>query len=116
MPDTSSVGFYTDLEVSFLGLLRDWSDAKVRAIDVSCHNRNSSAGLPFSWDGEGQERALVPIRSKVEQPVAGVGGHTNSPGEEVLSTFFEILLPLVYLTDLVAKKPTKIEPGCCDVT
>ena len=65
MPDTSSVGFHPDLEVSFLSPLRDWSDTEVRAIDVGCYNRNSSAGLPFLWDGEGKERALVSISSKV---------------------------------------------------
>ena len=61
MPDTSTVGFHPDLEVSFLTPLRDWPDAEVRAIDVGCHNRNTSTRLPFLWDGESQERALVPI-------------------------------------------------------
>ena len=65
MPDTPSVGFHPDLEVSFLSPLRDWSDAEVRAIDVSCYNRNSSARLPFLWDGEGKERALISIPSRV---------------------------------------------------
>ena len=52
MPYATSVGFYPDLEVSFLGPLRDRPDAEVRAIDVGCYNRNPSAGLPFLWDGE----------------------------------------------------------------
>jgi len=67
MPNTSSVGFHSDLEVSFLGPLRDWSDAEVRAVDVSCYNRYPSAGLPFVWDGEGKKRALIPIPSRVSR-------------------------------------------------
>ena len=72
MPDASSVGFHANLEISLLASLRDWSDTEVRAIDVSCHNRDSSAGLPFSRDREGQERALISVRSDVEQPGFGV--------------------------------------------
>jgi len=67
MPDASSVSFYPDLEVSLLGPLRDWPDAEVGAIDVSCYNRNPSAGAPFLWDGESQERTLVSVRSKDER-------------------------------------------------
>lgn len=66
MPDASSIGLYPDLEVSLLGSLRDWPDAEVGTIDVCCNNRNTSAGPPFLWDGESQERALVSIRSEVE--------------------------------------------------
>lgn len=65
MPDTAPVGFHPDLEIPFFGPLRDWSDAEVRAIDVGCHDRNSSAGLPLVWDGEGQQRALISNRSRV---------------------------------------------------
>ena len=61
MPDTSPVGFHTDLEIALLTPLRDWSDAEVRTIDVSCYNRNPSAGLPFLRDDEGQERTLISI-------------------------------------------------------
>ena len=75
MPDTSSVGLHPDLEVPFLTPLRDRSDAEVRAVDVGCHDRNSSARLPFLWDGESQERALVSTRSKVERPGYDVGNH-----------------------------------------
>ena len=68
MPDASPVGFHTNLEISLLAPLRDWPDAEVRAINVSCHNRNSSAGLPFVRDGKSQERALISIRPKAKQP------------------------------------------------
>jgi hypothetical protein len=37
---------------------------------------------------------------------------TNSPGEEVLSTFLDVLLPLVDLTNLIAERATKRESGC----
>lgn len=107
MPDTPSIGFHPDLQVPLLTPLRDWSDTEVRAIDVGCYDRNSSAGLPSLWDGEGQERALVSIRSKVDQRPAVDVRVTNPPGEEVLSTFLDILLPLIDLTDLTAKKATK---------
>ena len=70
MPDTSSVGFHPDLEVSLSTPLRDWPDTEVRAIDVGCCNRNSSAGLPSLWDGESQKRALVSTRSDVNEGLA----------------------------------------------
>ena len=59
MPDTSSVGFHPDLEVPLASPLRDWSDAEVRTIDVSCYNRDTSARLPLLRDGESEQGTLV---------------------------------------------------------
>lgn len=107
MPDTSSVGFHPDLEVSFLGSFRNRSDAKVRAIDVSCNDRNSSAGLPPLWDGEREQGALVSIRPGVHNQDS-VRWPSSSPCKEVFPAFFYIILPFVYLTDLITKKQTKM--------
>jgi len=42
----------------------------------------------------------------------GVGVRiTNSPGEEVLSTFLDVLLPLVDLTDLITERAVKMSPA-----
>lgn len=42
----------------------------------------------------------------------GVGvGITNSPGEEVLSTFLDVLLPVVDLTDLITERAVKMSPA-----
>jgi hypothetical protein len=108
MPDASSVGFHPDLEISLLSPLRDWSDAEVRAIDMSGYNRNSSAGLPLLWDGKCQQGALISNRSKVWQPSISVGA-AYSPCEEILSAFLDILLPFVYFTDLIAEREEKTE-------
>ena len=47
----------------------------------------------------------------VERVRVGVRA-TNSPGEEVLSTLLDILLPLVNFTDLIIGKATKNESSC----
>ena len=103
MPDTSSVGLHPDLEISFLGPLRDRSDAEVRAIDVSCNDRNPSARLPLLWNGECQQGALVSIRLGVYNQYL-VRGSSGSPCKEVFTAFFDIPLPIVYLTDLITER------------
>ena len=74
MPDPSTVSFHPDLEISLLGPLRDRSDSEVGAIDVSCYNRNTSAGLPVLRDGECEQAALIPNRTfKNRKMVQGLG-------------------------------------------